>query len=88
MLAKSELLGKAGAEYSRVTTSRVSEQWEYGKTFLRVYQGRLNRNLTREMARASAESAALREHPREGAGLEAVRAWLRERVKTIWPRVR
>ena len=58
----------------------------YCKRFLAIYQTRLNQNISREMARASAESVAQREHPLGGAELKEVRAWLREKVKTVWRR--
>ena len=61
----------------------MSGQREYCKRFLAIYQTRLDQNISREMAWASAESIAGREHPLGAAELEEVRAWLREKVKTV-----
>jgi hypothetical protein len=73
-------------EYSGGTIPRVSEQREYCKRFLAVCQTRLDQNVSRELAWASAESVALREHPLGAAELEEVWAWLREEVRTVWRR--
>jgi hypothetical protein len=64
----------------------VSEQREYCKRFLRVYQLRIDQNLSRDIAWACAAAEAQRAHPLGGRELYEVEKWLRGRVKTLWRR--
>ena len=60
----------------------------YCKRFLAVYRARLDQNILREMARASAAAMASREVPLSDDEREEAGAWLREKVKTVWRGVR
>ena len=66
----------------------MSEQREYCKRFLKVYRLRLNQNISRELAWASAVATASREVQLSDAEREEAEAWLREKARTVWPALR